>query len=145
MDCDGLSKSDCPLGRGIARVGDGWSMLVLRDVARGVHRFDALQKGLGIAPNILTRRLAALVEDGLLERRRYSERPPRHDYVLTAMGRDYLPVLHALGAWGARHFGDETIMRLVAADGHVVEPVVIDAVTGTPLAEMDLTVTAAAP
>jgi len=145
MDCEGLSKSDCPLGRGIARVGDGWSMLVLRDVARGVHRFDALQKGLGIAPNILTRRLAALVEDGLLERRRYSERPPRHDYVLTAMGRDYLPVLHALGAWGARHFGDETIMRLVAADGHVVEPVVIDAVTGTPLAEMDLTVTAAAP
>ena len=145
MDCEGLSKSDCPLGRGIARVGDGWSMLVLRDVARGVHRFDALQKGLGIAPNILTRRLAALVEDGLLERRRYSERPPRHDYVLTAMGRDYLPVLHALGAWGARHFGDETIMRLVAADGHVVEPVVIDAVTGTPLAEMDLTVRAAAP
>ncbi|WP_137898257.1 helix-turn-helix domain-containing protein [Sphingomonas sp. 2SG] len=145
MDCEGLSKSDCPLGRGIARVGDGWSMLVLRDVARGVHRFDALQKGLGIAPNILTRRLAALVEDGLLERRRYSERPPRHDYVLTAMGRDYLPVLHALGAWGARHFGDETIVRLVAADGHVVEPVVIDAVTGTPLAEMDLTVTAAAP
>ncbi|AIT07141.1 transcriptional regulator [Sphingomonas taxi] len=145
MDCEGLSKSDCPLGRGIARVGDGWSMLVLRDVARGVHRFDALQKGLGIAPNILTRRLVALVEDGLLERRRYSERPPRHDYVLTAMGRDYLPVLHALGAWGARHFGDETIVRLVAADGHVVEPVVIDAVTGTPLAEMDLTVTAAAP
>ena len=145
MDCDGLTRGDCPLGRGIARVGDGWSMLVLRDVARGVHRFDALQKGLGIAPNILTRRLAALVEDGLLERRRYSERPPRHDYVLTAMGRDYLPVLHALGAWGARHFGDETIMRLVAADGHVVEPVVIDAVTGTPLAEMDLTVTAAAP
>jgi DNA-binding HxlR family transcriptional regulator len=110
-----------------------------------VHRFDALQKGLGIAPNILTRRLAALVEDGLLERRRYSERPPRHEYVLTAMGRDYLPVLHALGAWGARHFGDETIVRLVAADGHVVEPVVIDAITGTPLVDMELTVTAAAP
>ncbi|MEA1083749.1 helix-turn-helix domain-containing protein [Sphingomonas sp. CD22] len=145
MDCDELSKGACPLGRGIARVGDGWSMLVLRDVARGVHRFDALQKGLGIAPNILTRRLAALVEDGLLERRRYSERPPRHEYVLTAMGRDYLPVLHALGAWGARHFGDETIVRLVAADGHVVEPVVIDAVTGTPLVDMELTVTAAAP
>ncbi|RZL55750.1 MAG: transcriptional regulator [Sphingomonas sp.] len=102
MDCDGLSKGACPLGRGIARVGDGWSMLVLRDVARGVHRFDALQKGLGIAPNILTRRLAALVEDGLLERRRYSER-------------------------------------------HVVEPVVIDAITGTPLVDMELTVTAAAP
>jgi DNA-binding HxlR family transcriptional regulator len=135
----------CPVGRGIARVGDGWSMLVLRDVARGVHRFDALQKGLGIAPNILTRRLTALVEDGLLERRRYSERPPRHDYVLTAMGRDYLPVLHALGAWGARHFGDETIVRLVTADGHVVEPVVIDAVTGTPLVDMDLTVATAAP
>jgi DNA-binding HxlR family transcriptional regulator len=135
----------CPVGRGIARVGDGWSMLVLRDVARGVHRFDALQKGLGIAPNILTRRLTALVEDGLLERRRYSERPPRHDYVLTAMGRNYLPVLHALGAWGARHFGDETIVRLVAADGHVVEPVVIDAVTGTPLVDMDLTVATAAP
>lgn len=145
MDNDALSRGVCPVGRGLARVGDGWSMLVLRDVARGVQRFDALQKGLGIAPNILTRRLAALVEDGLLERRRYSERPPRHEYVLTAMGRDYLPVLHALGAWGARHFGDDSVVRLVAADGHVVQPMVIDAVTGAPLTDMTLTVETAAP
>ena len=145
MDCEILSASDCPIGRGIARVGDGWSMLVLRDIARGVHRFDALQKGLGIAPNVLTRRLAALVGNGVRERRRYSERPPRHEYVLTGRGRDYLPVLYALSAWGERHFGKGETMRLVAADGHVVQPLVIDAVSGEPLSRMELQVKPATP
>lgn len=79
-------------------------MLVLRDAALGLTRFDEFQRSLGIAPNILTRRLAALVRDGVLERRRYSERPPRDEYVLTQCGRDYLPILSALGAWGGALF-----------------------------------------
>ena len=80
--------------------------MILRDAGLGQTRFDQFQKGLSIAPNILTRRLAALTAAGLLEKRRYSERPPRDEYVLTEIGRDFLPVLQAFGAWGRRHFSE---------------------------------------
>ena len=89
----------CPIARALGRVGEWWSMLILRDALAGVTRFDAFQKRLGIAPNMLSRRLDALVEAGLMERRRYSERPPRDEYVLTPCGRDFQPVIHALLAW----------------------------------------------
>ena len=79
----------CPIARGLERVGEWWSMLILRDAFAGMTRFDEFQQSLGIAPNMLTRRLAALVESGLLERRRYSERPPRDEYLLTERGRDF--------------------------------------------------------
>ena len=114
-------------------------MLILRDAGLGVTRFDAFQRSLGIAPNILTRRLAALVKDGLLERRQYSDRPARSEYRLTARGRDYLPILHALGAWGARHFGSGAVSELIDAEtGRAVEPMVVDRVSGRPLNGMDL-------
>ena len=90
----------CPIARSLERVGEWWSILILRDAFAGMTRFDEFQKSLGIAPNMLTRRLAALVEAGMLERRRYSERPPRHEYVLTERGRDFRPVLMALLTWG---------------------------------------------
>ena len=77
----------CPIARSLEHVGEWWSMLILRDAFAGVTRFDDFQTNLGIAPNMLARRLAALVEGGLLERRRYLERPPRDEYVLTARGR----------------------------------------------------------
>ena len=70
----------CPIARGLERVGEWWSILILRDAFAGMTRFDEFQKSLGIAPNMLTRRLNALVEAGLLERRRYSEQPPRDEY-----------------------------------------------------------------
>ncbi len=88
--------------RSLALVGDAWSMLILRDAHAGLTRFDEFRKSLGIAPTILTRRLSALTEDGLLEKRRYSERPPRDEYVLSAAGLDFLPVLFAIGAWGRK-------------------------------------------
>ena len=93
MDNEIHGTGTCPIGRGAARVPDLWSIMILRDAGLGRTRFDDFRKSLGIAPNILTRRLGALVEDGLLEKRRYSQRPPRDEYVLTARGRDYLPVL----------------------------------------------------
>src|ERR1700709_1659948 len=86
----------CPIARSLDRVGEGWRILLLRDAFHGLNRFDEFQKSLDIAPNILTRRLAALVESGLLERRRYSERPPRDEYILTDLGRDFRPVMQAL-------------------------------------------------
>ena len=89
----------CPIARSLERVGEWWSMLILRDASLGLTRFDQFQESLGIAPNMLTRRLNALVEAGLLERRPYSEHPPRVEYVPTARGRDFRPVLVSLLAY----------------------------------------------
>ena len=134
MDAEALCSGSCPVGRGLARVGDAWSMLILRDAGLGLTRFDQFRTSLGIAPNILTRRLKALTEAGLLEKRRYSERPPRDEYVLTPAGRDFLPVLYILGEWGRRHNGAGDVARLVdGRSGAVVRPIVVDAVSGIPL------------
>lgn len=94
----------CPIARGLERVGEWWSMLIMRDALRGMTRFEQFQEGLQIAPNTLSRRLSALVEAGLLERRRYCEHPPRDEYLPTERGRDIRPVLRALFEWGERHF-----------------------------------------
>ena len=92
----------CPVARTVARVGDAWSLMVLRDAFLGRTRFDEFRRSLGVAPNILTDRLNRLVEAGLLERRRYSERPPRDEYRLTEMGYDFGPVMDALTVFGNR-------------------------------------------
>ena len=129
-----LSEMPCPVGRGIACVGDAWSLLILRDASLGVTRFDQFRKNLGIAPTILTRRLATLTEQGLLEKWRYSERPPRDEYVLTEAGRDFLPVLFMIGAWARKHRGGGRLTRFLDAEsGAEIEPLAIDAVTGAPL------------
>jgi DNA-binding HxlR family transcriptional regulator len=94
----------CPIARGLDRVGEWWSILIMRDAFRGKTRFDQFQKSLGIAPNILSRRLRGLVEAGLLEKIRYNDRPPRDEYVLTPIGQDFRPVLWAMLAWGNKHF-----------------------------------------
>ncbi|HXJ37323.1 MAG TPA: helix-turn-helix domain-containing protein [Candidatus Eisenbacteria bacterium] len=92
----------CSMARSLEVMGDWWTPLILRDLHLGLTRFDELAEDLGISRNLLTTRLAALVERGLVERRRYSERPPRHAYHLTEAGRDLVPVLVALTAWGDR-------------------------------------------
>jgi DNA-binding HxlR family transcriptional regulator len=102
-----LSCSVCPVARTLARVGDVWSLLILRDAFLGRTRFDEFRRSLGVASNILTDRLTRLVEAGLLERRRYSERPPRDEYVLTATGRDLQGVMDALKDFGERNFALE--------------------------------------
>src|SRR3977135_3660488 len=89
----------CPIARSLERVGEWWSMLIMRDALHGMTRFDQFQESLGIAPNMLTRRLNALVEAGLLERRRYSERAPRFGDVVGARGRALPPVSVSLLAW----------------------------------------------
>ena len=99
-----LAEDHCPVARTLDRVGDPWSMLILRDAGFGATRFDQFETNLGIAPNMLTRRLASLVEAGMLERRLYSEAPPRYEYVLTAQGRDFQPVLAALKTFGEQHY-----------------------------------------
>jgi DNA-binding HxlR family transcriptional regulator len=125
----------CPLARSLSRVGDWWNILILREAFYGSTRFDQLQQRLGIATNTLTRRLNTMVEQGLLERRRYSERPPRDEYILTDLGRDFRPVLVALYAWGNKNFTPEGKWAELAdaATGRPIDPVVIDRNTGAPL------------
>ena len=131
MDTDSPGANHCPIARSLALVGDAWSMLILRDAHLGLTRFDQFRKKLGIAPTILTRRLAMLTAEGLLEKRLYSERPPREEYLLTAAGRDFLPVLFMIGEWGRRHRAGGKLTRFVDAEtGNDIRPVVIDEVTG---------------
>ena len=127
----------CPVARSLERVGEWWSILILRDALRGMTRFDQFQKSLGIAPNMLTRRLSALVAAGLLERRRYSEHPPRDEYLPTARGRDFRPILVALLAWGNKHFAPEgiSVMLINTKTGVAADPVLVDRVTDRPLEE----------
>jgi DNA-binding HxlR family transcriptional regulator len=104
----------CPIARGLDRVGEWWNILILRDAFQGATRFDQFQKNLGIAPNILSRRLRGLVQAGLLEKVRYNDHPPRDEYLLTPIGRDFRPVLRAMLAWGNTHFmpdGQQVVVR----------------------------------
>jgi DNA-binding HxlR family transcriptional regulator len=103
-----FSDWPCSIARTVDLVGDWWTPLVLREAFLGVRRFDDFQRSLGIGRNILTQRLHRLVEEGMLERRPYQERPLRHEYVLTEKGRDFYPVLASMMRWGDRWLaGDE--------------------------------------
>ncbi|MFJ2986771.1 winged helix-turn-helix transcriptional regulator [Collimonas sp. NPDC087041] len=132
MQRKSFSSMQCPIARSLERVGEWWSILILRDAFFGLTRFDEFQKSLDIAPNMLTRRLNALVEEGLLERHLYCEKPPRYEYRLTQRGRDFRPVLLALLTWGNKHFcpEGESIVLLDAQTGQNADPVLVDAVTG---------------
>ncbi len=109
-------------------------MLILRDAFLGASRFDDFQERLGIAPNMLSRRLAALTAKGLLVRRQYSDRPPRFEYLLTERGRDFFPVLASLGTWGRRHVAHDTTVRIAdRRSGALLDPVVVDRTTLAPI------------
>jgi DNA-binding HxlR family transcriptional regulator len=139
MQHKSFGNMQCPIARSLERVGEWWSILILRDALHGLTRFDQFQKSLDIAPNMLTRRLNALVEGGLLERRRYSERPPRDEYMLTERGRDFRPVLVALLAWGNKHFAPEGASVLLAnrKSGAIADPVLADRASGRPITDTD--------
>src|SRR5205807_10023129 len=139
MQRKSFGRMVCPIARSLERVGEWWSILILRDALHGFTRFDDFQHSLGIAPNTLTRRLNALVAAGLLERRRYSERPPRYEYVPTARGRDFHPVLVSLLAFGNKHFAPEgaSVLLVNARSGAPVDPILVDRDTGRPIKEPD--------
>jgi DNA-binding HxlR family transcriptional regulator len=99
---------ECPIARGFDKVGEWWSILILREAFYGAKKFDEFQKGLnGIPPTTLTRRLKELVDSGLFERRQYSEHPDRYEYVLTACGQDFYPIMWALMDWSNKYFSPE--------------------------------------
>ena len=92
----------CSIARTLEIAGEPWSPLILRDVFVGIRRFDALRQELGISKKVLAERLGWLVEQGVLERRAYSTRPPRDEYHLTEKGWELCDVLLAITAWGDR-------------------------------------------
>src|SRR5262245_21777243 len=123
----------CSIARTLEVVGDRWTLLVIRDVVLGSHRFDELAASLGVASNVLTDRLTRLVDEGILERVRYSERPERFEYHLTPKGRELGLCLLALMQWGDRYVSEKpprlarrrsdrspVSVRLVAGDGSIV-------------------------
>ncbi|MFD9070381.1 winged helix-turn-helix transcriptional regulator [Streptomyces lasiicapitis] len=95
-----LGDAHCAIAQALDVVGDWWTLLIVRDTARGVHRFDELQRELGLSRKVLTERLRLLVDADVLARVPYQDRPPRHEYRLTPRGRALLPVLIALQDWG---------------------------------------------
>ena len=139
-----FNAMDCPIARSLERVGEWWSILILRDAFAGMTRFDEFSRSLGIASNMLTRRLQALVESGMLSKRRYSARPPRYEYVLTERGADFRPVLLAMLAFGNRHFAPEGVSVAVvdALTGEAADPVVVDRRSGRLLAEPEFAIVA---
>ena len=98
-----MSDPMCPMAAAARLLGDKWTLILLRDLARGSCRFKSLeQSGEGISPSILTARLRELEDKGLVSRRSFNEIPPRVEYTLTDKGRDVLPVIDALRSYGAR-------------------------------------------
>jgi DNA-binding HxlR family transcriptional regulator len=133
----------CSIARALEVVGERWTLLVIRDVERGRHRFDELLESLGIASNVLTDRLNRLVDAGVLQRLRYSERPERFEYHLTEKGLELAVALLALMHWGDRHLSDKppaiarrrsdrspVSVRIIAKDGSPVAPDELEIVPG---------------
>src|SRR6188508_3217142 len=102
MDLADLPGRRCPAAAALELVGDRWSLLVVREVNFGAHRFTRIQEGTGAPRDRLAARLKLLVEAGVLRRERYCDAPERYEYHLTEAGHELVPVLQALRAWGER-------------------------------------------
>ena len=135
---------NCSVAQCLEVVGEWWSLMIVRDAFLGVRRFDDFQARLGISRNILNQRLTHLVDNGVLERVPYQERPPRSEYRLTDKGRDLWHVVTAMRQWGdrwaapegprilMRHDGCGQVVDAVAVCSHCGEPLDARAVTAVP-------------
>ncbi|MEV7728153.1 winged helix-turn-helix transcriptional regulator [Streptomyces sp. NPDC087917] len=130
-----LGDADCSIAQALDVVGDWWTLLIVRDTARGLHRFDELQHELGVSRKVLAERLKLLVEAGVLTREPYQERPVRHEYRLTPRGRGLLPVLVALQDWGDTWVLGEGEMTATTEESSK-EAVRVHALRGTRLPEL---------
>jgi DNA-binding HxlR family transcriptional regulator len=101
-----FSEWPCSLARAVDVFGDSWTLLIARDALQGLTRFDEFHRSLNIARNTLSDRLGKLVDAGVMVKRFYQDNPPRYEYLLTEMGRDFLPVLAAMLSWGDRWLDD---------------------------------------
>ena len=121
MRWDEIDHSVCSIARTMAVIGDRWTMLILREAFLGTRRFDDFQIYLAAAPHIVSARLKKLVEHGLLEKRKYQDRPARFEYRLTEQGRDLYPAIVTLAQWGYKWLGDDSgpaLNRIHKTCGH---------------------------
>jgi DNA-binding HxlR family transcriptional regulator len=128
---------DCSVARTVDILGDWWTPMVVRAAFLGARRFEQFTEQLGIPRNVLTERLVRLVDEGILTKVEYQDRPLRHEYRLTEKGVGLYPVIVSLLEWGNRWLdweGDEPPVHLVDREtGERVEPVLVDRRTGQPL------------
>lgn len=103
----------CTIAASLAVIGEKWSLLVIRELSLGVHRFDAIQRNTGAPRDILTSRLRRLESEGVVEKRLYQLHPPRHEYRLTEAGNELRPILLSLAKWGDRWTDEHTHARWV--------------------------------
>ena len=133
-----LGHMNCSIAQTLDVVGDPWTLLIVRDALFGTTRFDDFRRSLGIPRATLASRLETLVEHGVMERRRYQERPERYEYVLTDKGRDLRRVMISLLQWGDQWSDlDPPPVTLVDLDtDEAIEPTYVDRRTGRPLTEL---------
>ena len=116
---------NCSIARTLEVVGERWTLLIIRDALTGIHRFDEFQQSLGIATNVLSNRLDRLVDNGILTRTQYQDRPARFEYHLTGQGRELAVPVLAFMQWGDRHLagpqGPPRLVRHATCDGVVTE------------------------
>jgi DNA-binding HxlR family transcriptional regulator len=122
-----FTDAECPIARSLDAIGDWWSLLIVRDAFLGKRRFGEFQKSLGVAKNILTVRLRALVEDGILETTPASDGSAYQEYVLTPKGRGIFPILVALRQWSEEFEPDPAIATLL-----------VDRENGQPVRKLEL-------
>ena len=109
----------CSIAASLAVIGEKWSLLVVRELSLGVHRFDAIQRNTGAPRDILTSRLRRLESEGVVEKRLYQLHPPRYEYRLTEAGDELRPILLSLAEWGARWTDESTPRRATKARYHL--------------------------
>jgi DNA-binding HxlR family transcriptional regulator len=137
-----FADQNCSIARALEVVGERWMLLVLREVLLGRRRFEEIRRETGVATNILTDRLQTLVEQGVLERRRYSEQPEAHEYVPTEKARDATPILVALMQWGDRYAAPAGPPRVMVHGpcGHDTQPALHCSHCGQPIEPRELRV-----
>ncbi len=140
-----FDNEPCPIARTTDLLGDWWTPIVMREAFMGVRRFDEFQRKLSLSRGVLAQRLSRLVDEGLLEKRLYEERPARFEYVLTEKGRAFYPVLAAMWRYGEDWLwpeGEEPPIQMVNREsGDVVRPLVVDEGTGEAIDVRKLNVT----
>jgi len=128
MRWDELGRADCSIAQTLSVIGDRWTLLIIRDCFRGLRKFDDFLGSLNVSRTILTDRLAKLVDEGVLEKAPYQERPTRYDYRLTQKGQDLYPVILTLVQWGDQYRKDDKLPPIKLKHkscGHFLKPKVI--------------------
>ncbi|OZC73942.1 transcriptional regulator [Rhodococcus sp. 06-462-5] len=142
MKRDSFDRWPCSIARSVGLVGDGWVLLILRELFYGESRFDALVGTLGIARATLTDRLQTLTEGGIVSRTPYQMQPVRHEYLLTEKGRDLFGVIAALNAWGDKWMSGSDGVPVVLqhqACGHTLDAAVICRACGADVRHNEVT------